>query len=134
MFDYLPLVYAAYAGVTVGLTVWLAKVLSSSGEVFLADVFPENPELGAAVNKLLVVGFYLVNLGYAARMLSGGNATDVRSAIEVLSMKLGALLLSLAAMHFVNMFILHRIRRRSQRSKSLPVPPQGVVPMAGVTA
>jgi hypothetical protein len=35
-------------------------------------------------------------------------------AIEVLSFKLGALLLSLGAMHFGNLILFHRIRRRAQ--------------------
>ena len=63
--DNLSIVYVIYAAAGVGLTVWLARTLSKNGEVFLEDVFADNPRMAAAVNRLLVVGFYLLNLGYA---------------------------------------------------------------------
>lgn len=132
--DHLSVVYAVYALVSLGLTVWLARMLGASGRVFLEDVFPEQRELANAINRLLVVGFYLVNLGYACLLLEGGYAVDARSGIEALSTKLGALLLSLALMHFVNMFVFNRIRRRAQRARTLPVAPRGIVPMPGAPA
>ena len=58
-------VYVVYALVSVVLTIWLARTLSRNGEVFLDDVFIENPRMARSVNSLLVVGFYLMNLGYA---------------------------------------------------------------------
>src|SRR5688572_18619616 len=120
----LPHVYVAYAVTMIGLTIWLARTLSRSGAVFLKDVFPDRQELGDAVNRLLVVGFYLVNLGYGCMTLAGGRAADVREAIEALSMKLGGLLIALAAAHFVNMFVFHRIRRRALlRAAPPPVAP-----------
>lgn len=108
-------VYFAYSGVSVGLTIWLARTLSKSGEVFLDDVFVDNPRMAPAVNRLLVVGFYLLNLGYAFVTLKAGvdTLTPVQ-AMETLAAKLGALLISLGVIHFGNMYLFHRIRRRSQ--------------------
>ncbi len=127
--DFLSVVYTLYALVSVGLTIWLARTLGKNGRVFLEDVFAEQPGLADAVNKLLVVGFYLVNFGYACLLLTGGNAPDLRSAIETLASKLGWLLMSLAVMHFVNMFIFHRIRRRARRNaERAPLPPTAYVP------
>ena len=92
--SYLVPVYAAYALAAVGLTVWLARTLFRSGAVFLEDVF-EKPELAAAVNRLLVTGFYMINLGYAAFLLKASAVDSSTAAIEVLAKKLGILLLSL---------------------------------------
>ena len=127
----LPQVYGAYAVVMVALTIWLARTLARSGAVYLADVFTDRPELAQAVNRLLVVGFYLVNLGYGCLTLAGGLASDTREAIETLSMKLGRLLLSLAVAHFVNMIVFHRIRRRAlQRVLPPPIAAQSRAPAA----
>lgn len=117
----LPIVYGIYAIASLILTVVLARILFRHGEVLLADVFDERPELAKAVNQLLVVGFYLVNFGYALFMLRGGHAHDAVTAIEALASKLGTLLLSLAAMHFVNLFFFHRMRRRA-RLADMPPP------------
>ena len=111
----LVLVYLAYSGVSIGLTIWLARTLSKSGEVFLDDVFIDNPRMAPAVNRLLVVGFYLLNLGYAfVTLKAGAYALTAVEAMETLAAKLGALLISLGVMHFGNMYLFHRIRRRSQ--------------------
>jgi hypothetical protein len=112
--SYLIAVYAAYAASSVGLTVWIARTLFKNGAVFLEEVFADNPRMAEAVNRLLVVGFYLVNLGYASLLLKAGGSDTAVQAIEVLSSKLGLLLLSLGGMHFANLYVFHRIRRRAK--------------------
>jgi hypothetical protein len=67
--SYLVPVYAAYALVTLTLTIWLARTLFKNGAIFLEDVFKDTPKMAGAVNQLLVVGFYLFNLGYAALIM-----------------------------------------------------------------
>ncbi len=122
--SYLVPVYAAYAVTSVGLTVGLARTLFRSGAVFLADVFKENREMADAVNRLLVVGFYLLNFGYACLIMKADRATDAIEAIEILAAKLGLLLLSLGVIHFGNVYLFHRMRRRAQ----MAVLPPPVVP------
>ena len=124
--EHLTTVYCVYAGASLGLTIWLARTLFKTGVVFLEDVFIDNPRLAGAVNRLLVVGFYLVNLGYAFVTLKAGPGALTRvEAIETLAGKLGALMLALGAMHFGNLYVFHRIRRRGQiRLAPPPVKPQ----------
>lgn len=119
--DFLPIVYAAYATISVLLTIFLARTLSVNGRIFLEKVFASDPQFGDAVNRLLVVGFYLVNFGYACLHLVGGDAHSARTAIEILAEKLGWLLLALAAMHFLNLWIFNRIRRGA-RPAEIPAP------------
>jgi hypothetical protein len=119
--EYLTVVYAAYAVVSVTLTVWLARTLFKNGAVFLDEVFEDNPKMAEAVNRLLVVGFYLLNLGYACLLLKANGSPTVIEAIETLARKLGLLLLSLGGMHFFNLYLFHRIRRRAHLTR-LPPP------------
>ena len=121
MHDYLVPVYATYVVVAVTLVVWLARTLFHNGEVFLEDVFEDNPRMAHAVNRLLVIGFYMANLGYAGLILRAESAPDAVSAFEVLSAKLGILLVSLAALHFLNLYVFYRIRRRAGAA-TLPPP------------
>ncbi|MFC4032848.1 hypothetical protein ACFO3J_15315 [Streptomyces polygonati] len=117
-----------YLAVSVGLTVWVARTLSSNGRVFLADVLHGNEALADAVNRLLVVGFYLVNLGFVALYLkSGDTIKDAREVFEALSVKLGVVLLVLGALHLANVYVLSRIRRRGliEREQFPPVDPDG---------
>lgn len=117
---YLVPVYGTYAVVAIGLTVWISRTLFKNGAVFLEDVFPDSPKMADAVNRLLVVGFYLVNLGYASLILEAHGSTSIRQSIEVLAQKLGLLLLSLGAMHFANLYVFHHIRRRARLAHHAP--------------
>ncbi len=124
MSSYPLMVYAAYGVASLVLTMWIARTLFKNGAVFLEEVFADNPRLAGAVNHLLVVGFYLLNLGYACLLLREGWAYEqmgAQQAVEVLASKLGALLVSLGVMHMLNLYVLHRIRRRA-RLAQLPPP------------
>lgn len=133
--DLTVLAYVIYLLVSVGLTVWVARTLSRNGRIFLADVLRGNEKLADAVNHLLVVGFYLVNLGFVALYLNqDGGVADAREVFEVVSAKLGVVLLVLGVLHLANVFVLNRIRRRSVREQEQlpPVGPQGwMAPTAG---
>ena len=127
--SFLVPVYAAYAMVTITLTIWLARTLFRNGAVFLEDVFKDTPKMADAVNRLLVVGFYLFNLGYAALIMKATGGDSVIEAVEVLAWKLGALLVSLGVMHFANMYLFYRIRRRAKIAVlPPPVAPQMRLP------
>lgn len=118
---YLVGVYLIYGTVSVGLTIWLARTLFANGAVFLDDVFEDHPEMARAVNRLLVTGFYMANLGYAFLILRANSALGPIEAVETLTRKLGVLLVSLAAMHFFNLFLFYRLRARA-RAAHLPPP------------
>ena len=123
---YLAAVYLAYLAASICLTIWIARTLFKHGEVFLEDVFLHNPRMANAVNRLLVVGFYLLNLGYAFMTLRADrSALTPVEAIETLALKLGALMIALGVLHFGNLYIFHRVRRRGQiRLAPPPVRPQ----------
>ncbi|GGU83185.1 hypothetical protein GCM10010260_14880 [Streptomyces filipinensis] len=132
--DRTVIAYVIYLVVSIGLTIWVARTLSRNGRVFLADVLRDE-KLADAVNHLLVVGFYLVNLGFVALYLSGDETIeDTRGIFEALSTKLGVVLLVLGGMHLGNVYVLNRIRRRGimEREQLPPVTPQEwIAPAAG---
>src|SRR3954452_21621206 len=98
--------YIAYLLVSICLTVWVARTLSKNGRIFLVDSFLGNTELADSVNHLLVVGFYLINIGYVTLALKyGDKPVDLPTAIETLSTKVGLVLIVLGVMHFFNLFI-----------------------------
>ena len=90
------------------------------------DVFHGNAELADSVNHLLVVGFYLINIGFVSLALKTGDVISTsRAAIELLSDKMGMVLMILGGMHFFNLYVFSRIRRsaRGTRPPVMPNPP-----------
>ena len=97
------------------LTLIVATTLSRSGRVFLTDVFQGNESLARAVNRLLVVGFCLLNLGFLTlAMRSSAEVTGTRQAVNLLSVKLGEICLIVGVLHSINVFAFTRFRRRTK--------------------
>ncbi|QSB05269.1 hypothetical protein [Natronoglycomyces albus] len=109
--------YSVYLGLAFVLTVWVGRTLGSNGYHFIKDVFAGDEELATAVNKLLQVGFYLLNLGFVVFWMPVTEAIHTpRDVFETVAFKLGAVLLILGAMHVLNVVVLNRIRRNGNAS------------------
>lgn len=107
--------YMTYLAISLAVTIWVAHTLHKNGRVFLVDAFHGNAGLADSINHLLVVGFYLVNMGYISLALATGTAPSTwRAAIELVSNKIGVVLLVLGIMHFFNLYVFSRLRKRSQ--------------------
>lgn len=126
------LMYVLYLALGVGLTVWVGLTLSRAGRAFLPEVFHGDAVLADSANHLLVVGFYLVNLGFVALWLRAGSA-DIQTTAQVfeaLSYRIGTVLLVLGLLHLVNVYVLNRMRQsaRGERPRRAPRPPRPTLP------
>jgi hypothetical protein len=118
--NHIIITYSFYLIITISLTIWVAKTLFSNGKVFLIDIFHGNKELADSVNNLLLVGFYLINLGYAVYTLQvTGHISNVQQVIEQLSIKTGLIILILGGMHFFNLYIFFNLRKKAMHEKKL---------------
>jgi hypothetical protein len=111
-------------------TVWVAQTLRRNGRAFLIEAFHGNVELADSVNHLLVVGFYLINVGYVTLALrTSAQIATARSAIELVCDKFGLVLMVLGGMHFLNLYVFHRLRTRGQADLRPPLPPDEQIPV-----
>jgi hypothetical protein len=114
--------YIAYLIISLAVTIGVAQTLYKNGRIFLVDAFRGNAELADSVNRLLLVGFYLINVGYVTLALSTSAPLDTeRQSIELVSTKIGVVLVVLGVLHFFNLYIFSRLRRRAE-STPPPVP------------
>jgi hypothetical protein len=106
--------YVLYLAASVVLTFWVGRTLHSSGRRFLVDVM-EDDSLADSVNHLLLVGFYLVNLGIDALLINAAGALQSPAdLVQTAATQLGIVLLVLGVLHFGNLYVLHRLRRSGQ--------------------
>jgi hypothetical protein len=119
--------YLSYLGISVALTIWVARTLHKNGRIFLVDSFLGNEALADSVNHLLVVGFYLVNIGFVTLALKyGDKATDTQTALEILSSKVGLVLVVLGIIHFGNLVTFSKMRQRASKPTVPPILPRGI--------
>lgn len=105
-------VYAVYLIICLGVTVWVANTLRRNSPIFLQDGTDKGKELAEALTHLLTVGFYLINVGAISLALKYGDPVQtVTDGIELLSTKVGIILLILGLVHSVilaKLAVLHR--------------------------
>lgn len=120
--SHIIITYSLYLVITISLTIWVARSLFKNGKIFLIDIFHGNKELADSVNNLLLVGFYLVNIGYTVYTLQVGySINNLREVIESLSVKVGFIILILGAMHFLNLYIFFNLRRKAKNNQVVHV-------------
>jgi hypothetical protein len=89
---YIVWTYFAYVVISLAVTIWVARTLHKNGRIFLIDAFHSNIELADSVNHLLLVGFYLVNIGYVTLALrTSVNLANLRESIVERQDRYGAL-------------------------------------------
>ena len=104
--------YIVYLVLSIAMTVWVARTLSKNGEVFLVKCFGQDEVLAKSTNHLLVVGFYLINIGFIALRLDGWSLARAEAGlIPYVGAKIGFSVLVLGAMHFFNMMMIARYGR-----------------------
>ncbi|PJZ51759.1 ankyrin repeat domain-containing protein [Leptospira adleri] len=109
--------YSAYLIISILMTIWVARTLFNNGRIFLIQMFNGEEKLADSINHLLIVGFYLINIGYISLSLTTSQKPlDLAECIEVLTTKVGIVLLILGAMHFFNLFLFAKFRKKISSS------------------
>ncbi len=104
--------YLTYLAVSIAVAVWVGQSLHKNGRVFLIQSFQGDVTLADSVNHLLLVGFYLINIGFISLALQMGDKPHtLQAVIEYLSMKIGLAVLVLGVMHMFNMRALMKYRQ-----------------------
>jgi hypothetical protein len=124
--NYILLTYTIYIGLSIPMTMLVANTLHRNGRIFLSKTFHGDEVLTDSVNNLLRVGFYLVNFGFIAFYLrENATITDGQGVFETLGTKMGFVLLILGCMHFMNIYVFNKMRRRAEALQTPQLPPLG---------
>ena len=110
--------YAIYLPVVLFLTYYVSKTLFKNSKIFMLDIFKGREEIANATNKLFETGFYLLNLGFALRILEMSlNKNTYQSLIEELSYKIGGFSIYLGVMLFLNLYFFFRGKRKANQNQ-----------------
>jgi hypothetical protein len=129
------IIYGLYLFLSAALTFVTGRTLDRSGRAFLADWFGGNDALARAVSRLLILGFYLLSLGYVVlSMRTAGNVGTAAQVMQLLSVKIGEFLLVLGALPLVILVVFARIRRRGRARAGTAVAGHSVAPVPSITS
>jgi len=100
------LAYSIYLSLTILTIVIIGRQLHSNGIFYVRKVLPEETTADT-VNNILLLAYYLVNIGYSFLTLSNWEPiTDVTMLLKALCEHLGFIYLLLALLHYNNILCL----------------------------
>jgi hypothetical protein len=116
-FDMNTLAYILYLLLSYFITVHVGLLFYRNGRIYILNLLKGDEQLTGFINKMLLVGYYLLNLGYAALMISSWNTiyTLTELLVSVCTMT-GRILLTLAVVHFCNMAVIYLISKKKHYS------------------
>ena len=83
-----------------------------NGEIFLLDIFNGNTQLVKNINNILLIGYYLTNIGYAIITIAyWEKITNISDMLGSLSSTIGKIILILSVLHYNNIFWLKKITK-----------------------
>jgi hypothetical protein len=110
--------YAVFLSFMIFIIVVVGKICYNNGNVFVAALIPYNLELCKQINQVLLIGYYLVNIGYCAVNLSfWQNIGAWHVLVEVVALKMAGIIVIISALHYLNIYILvtqaHKLVKQS---------------------
>jgi hypothetical protein len=111
----LALYHLVFLAVCGTITVVVGRTLFRCGRPFVIECVDCDERLADSVNRLLLAGYYLLNIGLVAVAVRfGGAGHDTLESLEFLGSQVGWILLIQGVMHCVNMIVLGELRRRKR--------------------
>jgi len=118
--NYNILAYLIFGTITIYIIVWVGKLFHRNGRIFILTLFDQRKEITDTTNNLLLIAYYLFNIGYTILQFSTwGKVSDWSSLISSVSVKTGLLILLLAGLHFNNMLIIYLLSKNKTHSLTL---------------
>lgn len=106
--------YLLYIGISLAMTFWVGRTLNKNGHIFLMENYSDNEPMAKAINSMLLVGFYMINIGFISYTLKiqKGAPVNYAQVLEFLSVKVGFIAIVLGVMHFALMFALQQYSQK----------------------
>lgn len=101
------LTYIIYLAITYFITVHVGLRFYRNGEVYILNLLHGDKKLTAFINRILLVGYYLLNLGYVTLTISTWEKVNTWAEMFTsISFRTGKIILTLGVIHYLNMAVI----------------------------
>ncbi|MES2484789.1 MAG: hypothetical protein V4581_02420 [Bacteroidota bacterium] len=105
--NYNLIAYGLFFSITAYIIVVVGQICYRNGNIYVREFIPGHEDLCQRINKILLMGYYLVNIGYTATTLISWQAiTSAPNLVETLAYRTSTIILILSALHYLNLFII----------------------------
>ncbi|MFB6454261.1 hypothetical protein ACE38W_03235 [Chitinophaga sp. Hz27] len=111
------LAYIIYFFITALITILAGWLFYHNGRHFILYFFKGDVGLTDSVNKLLLIGYYLLNLGYAIIMIGFWEQLNSwQQLIETVASMCGRIMITLGIIHWVNMATIYLLGKKRENN------------------
>ncbi len=108
------LAYIIYLLITWVITVQVGWLFYRNGRVFILHAMHGDVASTDAINKILLIGYYLLNIGYATMMISTwAPLHSWKEVIDSVSQMTGFIMLTLGIIHCFNMLVIYLLGKKN---------------------
>jgi len=99
--------YALFLTLVIFIIIVVGKICYKNGNVFVAALLPGHEDVCIRINKLLLMGYYLLNIGYTTMtLISWQTINNLPQLVELITYRSAIMICLLAVMHYFNIFMI----------------------------
>lgn len=99
--------YLIYFSVTGFIILKVGKICYDNGNIYVSQLIPDHEALCQRINQMLLIGYYLLNIGYCAMtIIAWQKIISYENLIEIIASKSAIIIVTIALMHYLNIFLL----------------------------
>jgi hypothetical protein len=99
--------YLIYLSITSVIIVRVGRICYQNGNIFVSQLIPDHEDLCHKINQILLLAYYLLNIGYCAmNLISWDKILSTHQLIEVIALKSATIICTIAILHYINIFVL----------------------------
>jgi hypothetical protein len=99
--------YSIYLGFTAVIILKVGKICYTNGNIFIAQLIPNHEDLCLKINQILLLAYFLFNLGYCfITLVQWHQILSFSHLIETIALKIAIILFLIAILHYFNILII----------------------------
>ena len=99
--------YLIYFSITAIIIVKVGKICYKNGNIYVADLIPNHADICQKINQILLLAYYLLNIGYSAMtLISWQKITSSTQLIETICTKTAVIIFIISILHYFNILII----------------------------
>lgn len=99
--------YGIYLCITVFIILKVGRICYKNGNVYVAALIPDHMDLCHKLNQVLLLGYYLLNIGYCAMtLISWQKIISSTQLIEMICTKTAVIIFIISLLHYFNIIII----------------------------
>lgn len=110
--------YIIFLALMTFIIVYVGRYFYTNGRVFIISLFRGNVSLADYINRLLLIAYYLFNIGYSfIKVKQWRKIINLEVLFSSLASNVGVLIFILAVTHYFNMLVIYQL----SKSKSISI-------------